>query len=167
MLYFIVVEPPPSFFRGPSIFAVFQVMVVVFRLLLNGWAWEHWENAETDWTESHRRRPWIIQNIQANMTVAVNMRMEWSWMLKDNLWSFHRIMLRKFHLKLVSFIGIKGSWSSIHFNNPSLEIIRDSVLETSRRISLPLHELFLQSIGGDFCQTLTKKNERWSSQKDI
>ena len=34
MLYFIVVEPPPSFFRGPSIFAVFQVMVVVFRLLL-------------------------------------------------------------------------------------------------------------------------------------
>lgn len=34
MLYFIIVEPPPSFFRGPSIFAVFQVMVVVFWALL-------------------------------------------------------------------------------------------------------------------------------------
>lgn len=36
MLYFIVVESPPSFFGRSSIFAVFQVMVVVFRLLLQG-----------------------------------------------------------------------------------------------------------------------------------
>lgn len=67
----------------------------------------------------HRSESLCFFLTQANVTVAVNMRMEWSWMLKDNLWSFHRIMLRKFHLKLVSFIGIKGSWSSINFNDPS------------------------------------------------
>lgn len=39
-----------------------------------------------------------------------------------------------------------------------MEIIRDSVLETKRRVGLPLHELFLQSIRGDFGQTLEKKN---------
>jgi len=75
-------------------------------------------------------------------------------MLKDNLWSFHRIMLRELNLKLVSFIGVKSSWNSMHFNDPSLEIIRDSVLETRRRIGLPLHELFLQPVRGDFGQTL-------------
>jgi hypothetical protein len=54
------------------------------------------------------------------VTVAVNMRMKWSWMLKDNLWSFHRIMLRELNLKLVSFIGVKSSWNSMHFNDPSV-----------------------------------------------
>lgn len=82
------------------------------------------------------------------MTVAINMRMKWSWMLKDDLFigetigyeisamiryhkvltkrsfrtylgSFHRIMLRELNLKLVSFIGIKSSRSSMHFNDPS------------------------------------------------
>lgn len=36
MLYFIVMETPPSFFGRSSMFAVFQVMVIVFRLLLQG-----------------------------------------------------------------------------------------------------------------------------------
>lgn len=40
--------------------------------------------------------------------------------LRPNLWSFHRIMLREVNLKLVSFIGIKSSWNSMHFNDPSV-----------------------------------------------
>ena len=37
---------------------------------------------------------------------------------QTNLWSFHGVMLRKIHLKLVGLIGIKSSWSSIDFNHP-------------------------------------------------
>lgn len=40
--------------------------------------------------------------------------------LYANLWGFHWVMLRKVNLKLISFICIKSSLSSIDFNNPPL-----------------------------------------------
>uniref|UniRef100_A0A2P2LDS5 Putative ubiquitin-conjugating enzyme E2 16 n=2 Tax=Rhizophora mucronata TaxID=61149 RepID=A0A2P2LDS5_RHIMU len=82
------------------------------------------------------------------------MGMQWSRMKEYNLWGFHGVMLREIHLKLVCFIGIKSSRSSTHFNNPSLEIVGDFVLETDRRVDLPLHQLFLEPIARNLTQCL-------------
>ena len=34
------------------------------------------------------------------------------------LWSFHGVMLRKINLKLVRFVSVESSWSSMHFYDP-------------------------------------------------
>lgn len=90
------------------------------------------------------------------MPVAINMRMERSRVKKNDLRCFHRVMLRKIDLKLISFIDIECPRSSIDLDNPPLKIIGHFVLETDWRVSLPLGKFLLKSIASDLAQSLAR-----------
>ena len=68
---------------------------------------------------------------------------------KYDLRSFHRVRLRKVHLKLIGFVSVKCPGSTSYLNNPPLEIVGDFVFETDRRIDLPLDQFFLEPIAGN------------------
>lgn len=73
-------------------------------------------------------------------------------MNKDNLRRFHRVLLGKIDLQLVGFACIKRACSASKLNRPPLKIVCDLVLESRRGVDLPLDELLLQPIAGDFAQ---------------
>jgi hypothetical protein len=98
------------------------------------------------------------------MPIAVNMRMQWGRMQKYNLRCFHWVMLRKVDLKLISFIYVESSRSSIDFNYPPLEIIGDFVFETGGRVDLPLNKLLLEAIASNLTQSLKKHPNSESSK---
>lgn len=84
------------------------------------------------------------------------MRVQRSRLEKNNLWSFHGVMLRKINLKLVRFVSVESSWSSMHFYDPPLKIVGDFVFETGGWIDLPLNKLFLEPIASDFAKCLAR-----------
>lgn len=88
------------------------------------------------------------------MAVAVDMRMQRRRGEENNLRGFHGIMLRKINLQLIGFIGIQSTRRTAHFNDPPLHIICDFVLESDRRINLPLNELLLKPVASYLAQPL-------------
>jgi len=88
------------------------------------------------------------------MAVAINMRVQWSWMKEYHLGSFHWVVLREINLELIHFISIEGSRSSIYFNHPPLEILGDFVFKANGGIDLPLHQLLLKPIASNLTQCL-------------
>jgi hypothetical protein len=73
------------------------------------------------------------------VTIAVNVRMQRRLWEKNNLWSFHGIMIREVNLELIGFIGIHCARGSGKLNYPPLQIISGFVLETSRWVQLPFY----------------------------
>lgn len=88
------------------------------------------------------------------MAIAVDMGMLRSRGKENNLRGFHGIMLRKINLQLIGFIGIQSAWRTAHFNNPPLQIICDSVLESNWGVNLPLNQLLLKPVASYLAQPL-------------
>lgn len=88
------------------------------------------------------------------MPVAVYVRMKRCRVKKNDLRSFHRVMLGKINLELELLALIERPRCPDNFDNPPLEIIGDLVLEAGRGIDLPFHEFLLEPIAGDLAQSL-------------
>lgn len=162
----VIVKLPRSKLGWLTLPTVFHISIIICRSFLYSCTGQHGEDADTHRVDSHCRRPWVIQNIEADVTVAVYVGMQRRRTCEYHLRRVHGIFLRKLDLQLIVFTLVKRAGSTIKFNDPPLQIIRGHELETGGRIGLPFSELLLEAFDCDPAKVLSGRGGHlWQSKQ--
>lgn len=83
---------------------------------------EHRQDAHCDRFSCHRRSPVSSQEIQADITVGINVYMLWCRLQKVNNWWFTRVFFRENHAQLELFTLVDSSVGSLDDHDPLSDI---------------------------------------------
>lgn len=83
-----------------------HIVIVVSRKFFHCCRGQHGQDGETNRLHGERRRPVVAQNVETNVTIAVDMRMHRRRRYKNNFWRVHGIVIGEANVQQIRFAGI-------------------------------------------------------------